>query len=441
MNYQIPRSTFRDLYNNYRFISGGNSGFLNNKIHQIANADKAGKFFAMSSQFAEYGRLLGDDRKIVYHLSGYGLTREEAMIRLIGEAIERYSVIHCGEVLKKKFACHSYNNLHDMNANAVALEYLNVIDGPHSEGVIGGDDLIGWFKCIDLFSRGSIYVPAQMFSLKYFPSFYSNITKEKKVFYSISTGTASHTSQKKALLNGLVEYLQIDSFMLFWYSDKFKAKRVILDDYMTRFLQKNNLMPEDAELIILDFTFDKPISVFGFFIIRDHYPILTFGVQGGADPYHTLYRGLLEAFSIYRYNYVVPVLEQDVFTLAHDDRNEFTDLDTNVVYWASEKDIDKKLTYVYDKIEGTIPIESMKQDSYSDETVMKKILNYCRKNNFHIATLDVTAPELEYTDWSTIRVIIPELLPMCIPAIPFNNHPRMKEFGGGVHDYIPHPLP
>ena len=441
MIYQIPRDTFGDLYNNYLFISGGNSGFLNNKVHQIPNADKAGKFYAMSSQFAEYGQVLNDNRKISYHLSGYGLSREEAFIRLIGEAIERYSIVHCGELLKRKFVCYSYNNLQSIDANVVALEYLNVTDGSYSEGAIEGDDLIGWFKCIDLFNRDPIYVPAQMFSLKYFPSFYSNITKEKKVFNAISTGTASHTSQKKALLNGLVEYLQIDSFMLFWYTDKFKAKRVILDDYMTSFLQKNRLMPEDAELIILDFTFDKPISVFGFFIIRDHYPILTFGVQGGADPYHTLYRGLLEALSIYRYNYVVPVLDQEVFKLAHDDKNKFLDLDSNVVYWASEKDIDRKLSYVYGKIEGTIPIESMKQDSYCDDTVMGKILDYCRYNNFHIATLDITAPELEYTDWSTVRVIIPELLPMCIPAIPFNNHPRMKVFGGGVHDYIPHPLP
>ncbi len=46
---------------------------------------------------------------------------------------------------------------------------------------------------------------------------------------SFSTGTAAHKSLKKALLNALIEYIQIDSFMITWYT-KGKCSLVKIDD-------------------------------------------------------------------------------------------------------------------------------------------------------------------------------------------------------------------
>ncbi len=441
MNLCIPKRSFSDLYKNFQLVSGANSGFLHNKVHQVSNASGAGSFYAMSSQFADYSRLYNDKMKVAYHLSGYGLSREEAFIRLIGEAIERYSLVHGSELLKRYFVSYSYNELIKSTDKVISLSYLNIVNNGTITYKVDEDDRIGWLKCIDVIDNTEIYVPAQMFLLKYFPSVYSEITQEKRAYFSVSTGTASHSSQKKALLNALIEYLQIDSFMLFWYTDKFKAPKVILDDYMLNFLHQQKLYPEDAELLVLDFTFDKPNPIFGIFIIRDSYPILSFGVQGGLDPYNTVYRGLLEALTIYRYNYVVPVLEPEIFNLAHNRDNAFTDLDSNVVYWASEMDVEKKMNYVYSKVEGEINIETYKKNSYDDDFYLNEILSYCKKNDYHVAALDITCPELENTDWSTVRVVIPELLPMCLPSIPFNNHPRIVELGGGVNNFIPHPLP
>src|SRR5213079_2361790 len=42
-------------------------------------------------QFAALHRLLGLDRPLSYHIGGYGLRAEEAMMRALGETLERYS--------------------------------------------------------------------------------------------------------------------------------------------------------------------------------------------------------------------------------------------------------------------------------------------------------------------------------------------------------------
>jgi hypothetical protein len=54
--------------------------------------------------------------------------------------------------------------------------------------------------------------------------------------------------------------------------------------------------------------------------------------------------------------------------------------------------------------------------------------------------LDITPPELADTPWKVVRVLIPELLSMCLPGLPPKAHPRMRQYGGVTNEY-PHPLP
>lgn len=64
---------------------------------------------------------------------------------------------------------------------------------------------------------------------------------------------------------------------------------------------------------------------------------------------------------------------------------------------------------------------------------LKKISKYA-------VYLDITPPEVISQGWSVMRVFIPELCTMCMPGIPYSNHPRLNQFGG-VSNEFPHPLP
>lgn len=433
-----PRESFSEIYSFFKEISGSHNGILNNKIYQPQSSEEQVKYFAMTADFPNYGRLLGNDSKIAYHLSGYGCTREEALIRLIGESLERYSVVYSHAFLNKNILYATYKELIASGKNVMPLKYLNVysIEKQDFISCIGDSDLIGWISINEIYVGEPLYIPAQMFFLGY-PD-YRNPIEEKRAYIGVSTGTATYTNREKAIENALIEYLQIDSFMLSWYAKDVKVPKVILDKDMRDFIYSNKLISEEYNLLVLDFTLDKPFPIFGIFITSNGYPLYSFGVQGGADPRKTLYRGLLEAATILQYNFSSYVYDNSKFLLAQNRNNKFLDLDSNVLYWASEVDKDKKKDFLNSRISGEISINDVV--SVRKNELLYSILKYCRKNKFSIGCYEITCPEIGKRDWYVIRTIIPELLPMCLPGRPFVNHPRMKEYGGCVYE-LPHPLP
>lgn len=438
MKVSTPLNNFQEIFGFYKQIAGSHSGIINNKIYQTANPDSDVNYYAMTSEFPQYEKIFGQKNKIAYHLSGYGCEREEALIRLIGESIERYSIVYSHEMLKNDIYYASYQQLVRQGKKAMPLFFLNVFKVRENDYVsnIREDEVIGWINTTLIDNQEEFYIPAQMFFLGYLNN--EKITSEKRAYFGVSTGTAAHTSFGKALENALIEYLQIDSFMLSWYAKNVSVPRVILDEKIKGFIKENKLLSEQYELMVLDYTLDKPFPIFGIFIMSEGYPFISFGVQGGYDPYKTLYRGLLEAATILQYNYSSYIYDKNKFELGHNSENKFLDLDSNVVFWATNVKRKEKWNFLNSRIEGTIQIQETKK--VKEEQLLPKILTYCKENNFNIGCYDITCHELGMRDWYTIRTIIPELLPMCLPGRPFDNHPRMQKYGGCSYEF-PHPLP
>lgn len=432
MNISLKLDDFEEIYAFFIYISGSHSGLINRKIYQISQSDSDVFFLTMTADFPNYHRMYQGENKISYHLSGYGLTREDALIRLIGESIERYSVVFSYEMFKDYVI---YASEIEINQEHISLKYINVMDYNSNKfiNMIHENDKIGWYELWDIVHNKSVFVPAQLFFINYS----NRMFNEKRSFFGVSTGTAAHTSLEKSLENSLVEYLQIDSFILFWYAKNISVPEVVLDSTAKKFLKENNLLSQDYRLLILDFTLDKPFPIFGVFVISDTFPFVSFGVQGGDDPLTTLYRGVMEALTIRQYNYSSILYDKKNYDFGTDDKNKFYDLDTNVTYWASSKDLSERLNFIGKKVEGKKCFSEFKS---SQLTITERTLNFCEKNSFTVATKDITCFELDATNWSVIRCIIPELLPMCLPGTPFVHHPRFEKFGG-VEYVFPHPLP
>ncbi|GAA5819135.1 MAG: YcaO-like family protein partial [Methanobrevibacter sp. CfCl-M3] len=78
--------------------------------------------------------------------------------------------------------------------------------------------------------------------------------------------------------------------------------------------------------------------------------------------------------------------------------------------------------------------------SIKESELIKKTIKYIKDNNFNLGCYDITCTELGLRDWFVIRIIIPELLPICIPDKYFSNHPRFLKTDGCKY-ILPHPLP
>jgi len=119
----------------------------------------------------------------------------------------------------------------------------------------------------------------------------------------------------------------------------------------------------------------------------------------------------------------------------------FLDLDSNVLFYSIPKKIEEKQNLIKGLIDDEIKLsslEDLRKDNIDED--IKFILKHLKKVSEYAVFMDITPPETRDKGWYVMRVLVPELLEMCIPDFPFANHPRMKQYGGIKNEY-PHPMP
>ncbi|VAW97062.1 Streptolysin S biosynthesis protein D (SagD) [hydrothermal vent metagenome] len=395
--------------------------------------------------------LLNPELDMQYHLSGYGLYYEEALIRLAGEAIERYSLMVAQYTLGERLQYASYREI-SKRGTVIPFEYLNLfsesdyikLNKSDYKGIkkLELDDIVGWVKCHSLIDpEHEIWVPAQMLLVGY----RMNRDKNEVAFSpGFSTGTAAHSSVTKALQNAILEFIEIDALMLNWYTKR-KAPAVIMDN-----LTISSMFPElfcndsryDAIAVDLRVLDSVDAAVLGAILINKKHqrPLIVFGAQASLDPVHAYYRGLMESIAIAFLGIYGPLyLPEQYFT---NSKNEaFTDLDRNVSFYASPEYAEIKLKIIQDLIGKPTALSGM--PNYQSDDVKKdtvKLIRQVSSVSEFAVFLDITPPETSAKGWHVMRTFIPELVTMCVPGVPYSNHPRIKASGGISNEY-PHPLP
>ena len=395
--------------------------------------------------------LLGPHLELQYHLSGYGNYYEEAIIRLAGEAIERYSLLVAPYTLADKIRYATYDEI-AQEGKVMPFEYLQLFSDADYEKLDRGeykgirrlhrDSVIGWVRCPSLFDRDiDIWTPAQMLFVGYKPS-----REHEEVPFSpgFSTGTASHTSLPKALQNAMLEFIEIDALMLGWYTDR-KVPTVRIDD-MKAASQFPELFGGDPlyevrayDLKVLE---EVDAHVFGTALInkRRERPFISFGAQGQLDPVRAFYRSLMETVAISYLGIFGPLYMPDEY-LVHREEETFTDLDRNVSFFATPDRAEEKLRILDEMEEGSRVLTTMPRYQTGDAPKdTAKLIRQLSKVSEYGVYLDVTPPETRDKGWYVMRVFFPELVSMCVPGVPYTQHPRIQAFGGIANPY-PHPLP
>lgn len=395
--------------------------------------------------------ILSPHLEMQYHLSGYGTFYEEALIRLAGEAIERYSLMVAQFTLADKIHYATYNEV-ARSSRVVPFEYLRLFSEKDYEALNRGDyrglqtlerdDVVGWVSCPSLFDAGAeIMVPAQMLFVGYK---LSRAQGEVAFCPGFSTGTAAHTSLAKALQSALLEFVEIDALMLNWYA-ALKAPAVVVDDLTLASLSPKLTAPNSPyEVLALDLRVIEGLDahVIGSAVInkREERPFISFGAQGHLDPARACYRSLMEAVAVSFLGIYGPLYLPKEY-LASTEGSEFTDLDRNVAFFATPEQAAVKRE-VFRKLTGERrTLSSMKSydtgDVRADTARLVKQLSSVSEYGVY---LDVTPPETRARGWKVMRVFIPELVTMCVPGVPYSRHPRLAAYGGIRNEY-PHPLP
>ncbi|MDQ1830785.1 YcaO-like family protein [Massilia scottii] len=144
---------------------------------------------------------------------GAATTREMALAKTVGEAVERYcAAIYC----KQDFPLMSYAqaSVECIHPDEWALysakqhDYENFMFDPFLTS-----SRVRWVAATDLHRGSVVYVPAAMVYVPYF--FYEN-GDETPLTQPISTGLSCHCSMEEASIGGICEVIERDCFSITW---------------------------------------------------------------------------------------------------------------------------------------------------------------------------------------------------------------------------------
>lgn len=180
-------------------------------------------------------------------------SKERCLLEALGESIERYSlsVYH-----KKELLWDSYENLKPRAINPT--EFISFSESkikPSFQIYNNSREKLNWVKGVSLNTHKNIFIPAQLVYLPY------KLKKNEPVInFSISTGAACHSSLERAILNGVLEVIERDAFIINYLN---KLSRNIIDintsddktfKQIIAWLKRYNL-----ELYLLDISTDIPV--------------------------------------------------------------------------------------------------------------------------------------------------------------------------------------
>lgn len=289
-------------------LSGKYTGLLTDEVFYTQGSNTGIHMNICTASLPNYEKFIVSPKsEINYHLAGYGTNLNDSLTRLGGESVERAAGAVSQLYLKKRIVRATYSEL---NEKAINLEYLTPYTNEQLKRLhsLNSDFLSknpdfetqqDWVRANSLFyPQQSIYIPKNTFLF--------GSQSKKRTFLAVSTGTAAHINWQKALLNSLIEYIQIDAFMYSWYSAK-KYNGIYLEQLKDRSLTDKlfellGIYKNYYRCLIIDISkyAQVPLNIFGIFLIskdKNGIPALSFGLQGGLNKEETLIRAFSEALA------------------------------------------------------------------------------------------------------------------------------------------------
>jgi thiazole/oxazole-forming peptide maturase SagD family component len=387
--------------------------------------------------------LLGQPEAGSYHIGGAGVFLEEAVIRALGETVERYcQLVSC--VGGQEIVVASSEELIAQGRRALAVDRLAFFSAEQL-GTPGfpfeplePDASYGWIPMQSLVNDSVLLVPAQLVLVGY------EVRRrqgEPWLTTAVTTGTAAHVDHDRASRNALLELIQVDAAIGHWYgvSDSpeivLDARTHALERLIERSFARERPMPRFHQLRSADL--DAHVVA----CVMEEYPgrVPAVGVGLGADLNleEAMYKALLEAAGVMQLAKIGLVMESVSGTGVGVDPKGIFDLDSNVAYYARPENA--ALVRERFATGGTVRASALSQDSAGSpaQDVRRLVADFAGAGH-ELLALDLTTQDAAQLGFVTCRVWSPDTLSLCLPSAPPLLHPRFRAYGGVV-DRGPHP--
>lgn len=395
-------------------------------------------------QFAALHRLLGLERPLSYHIGGYGLRAEEAMMRALGETLERYSHMVISGFLEAEMPFVSWSEIAASGPLFGPADFRPFTEEQYAhEGFPfarwADDDPITWIR--GTAADGSpVFVPAQAVVVGYVPR---QSQGEPWVTAAVTTGSAAHTDGRRALRSALLELIEVDTTMGHWYSGQ-NARRIVLDGRVQRVAE---LLARDVPAHGLKYTFhylrnpDLEAHVVACVVRspRGEVPACGVGVGADLDLEHAMYKAFLEGSAIPHLAMIGLQQSWASPDSVPDDLMAFGDLDQNVAFYAlpaNEHVIESRFGMEDEVAAADLPAFAAAGVDHD----VSHLLGTFAGAGKRLAIFDFTTPDIADLGFAVTRCYSPDTLSLCLPSYPHLAHKRFQAYGPPKETY-PHPYP
>lgn len=372
--------------------------------------------------------------------SGCGYQWDNAVLSTIGETVERYApaFYNKNELIRSSFKDLGKNAVHPSEYALFHEEQFK--DKRFMIKKFDEEIELTWCPMHDLTTGETSYVPGQFIYMPY--------NQDKHfVTANTSTGLSAHTNFYKALLGGLYEVIERDSFVLTWMQNLVPQKIKITSQIQEHL---NKCFPGNYEWNFFDITYDlETPSVFGICFGEAEYgKFVAVGTSSRGTFGEALQKVIQEvgqAVPYFRY-----LLGERKNWTPSDDFNELQNFEDHSILYLKRPE----LLTVFDKWRNAKEekvVDLWEQKTLDDKDEIKRIVKALAKNNCNVLVKDITTPDIRQLGFYSIKVFVPQLIQMA-GAYPFyfNGGERLysvpKKLGYPSNDYsglnkFPHPFP
>lgn len=367
--------------------------------------------------------------------------QETAIWKALGEGVERHYWLDSDSFYKNKTITSPYREIEHSALDIFKLAgFSDEQKQKHSSLQFDKDTEFAWVHTESLTENNAVYCPLSLVSGKYFDS-----TKEPMLRWGITTGLATAATRKSAVLKGLLEIIERDSFMIS-YLNKLSPPTIDLDsineidDTLHTIVKNISSYNIEPHLVVLPTDF--PVHVV-LAVLRDKTnkgPAITLGARAGFDISKCVLDALSEALIV---RYVVKDMLDVRVDTSSVGRTE------RILYWTKHEN-KHKLDFLLDG--DAKPLRSFANlpiNKEGDDKKLSQILNTVNEMGYKAYTIEITPPEVGKIGFRSFFSIVPELQPMHLEeSVPYIGGNRLKQvpekFGyvplNKLNDE-PHPFP
>ena len=406
------------------------------------------RIIVSGAQLTGVEHLLGKKGGLTYHIGGCGIYTEEALIRSVGETVERYA-----QVVKPLTT--DYESMFATQESMIASGRETVL-GPFSRPYLKRqyeqdnfaysplevNSPITWTPTRSLITGKTMWVPAQLLYIGYQLRHQEG---EPWLSSAVTTGSAAHTSPKRAVLSALYELIHGDAAMGHWYSSRvapriqFGKRLSALKDILDHYLYRSQVTPTFHYLELPGFDIHVTACVMRNRQGSGRGHNLGLGVSASLE--ESMYKSFLEAAAgvqLSKMLRISPELVDGAVGARTTDTSQMFDLDANVAHYARPQGaerLEKKFTMDDDLSSDDLPSYEV-SDVHAE---IESVIDGYARIGAELVFVDCTTPEARQLGFYVPRVWSPDTMSLCLPSAPPLNHPRFNAYGGAEDTVEPHP--